>query len=181
MLDVGCGAGRVSLELQDRGHEVVGIDLSPLAIEVCRRRGVRDARVLPVTQVRRVLGRFDTFVLFGNNFGLVGSRRRAPWLLRRFRSVANEDARILAESVNPYKTEKPEHLAYHERNRRRGRMAGQLRIRIRHQEYATPWFDYLLASPEEMAELAKGTGWELRRVIDVGEYVYVGMLELTPS
>jgi SAM-dependent methyltransferase len=177
VLDVGCGAGRVALELQERGHKVVGIDLSPLAVEVSKRRGVRDARELPVTQVGGELGRFDTIVMFGNNFGLMGSRRRAPWLLRRFRSITNDGARILAESVNPYKTDNPEHLAYHEENRRRGRMSGQLRIRIRHQQYATPWFDYLLVSPEEMAELADGTGWELRHVIDEGEHVYVGVLE----
>jgi SAM-dependent methyltransferase len=167
----------VALYLQERGHEVVGIDLSPLAVEVSRRRGVRNARELTVTRVGRNLGLFDTIVMFGNNFGLMGSRRRAPWLMRRFRSIANEGARILAESVNPYKTENEEHLAYHEHNRRRGQMAGQLRIRIRHRQYATPWFDYLLASPEEMAELAEGTGWELERVIDVGEHVYVGVLE----
>jgi len=177
VLDVGCGAGRVALELQSRGHEVVGIDVSPLALEVARRRGANDVRELPVTRIGPLLGRFDTVVLFGNNFGLMGSRRRAPWLLRRFRSITNEGARILAESVNPYTTENPDHLAYHERNRRRGRMPGQLRIRIRHGHYRTPWFDYLLASPEEMAELADGTGWELTRVIDEGEHVYVGVLE----
>jgi cyclopropane fatty-acyl-phospholipid synthase-like methyltransferase len=177
VLDVGCGAGRVALHLQEREHEVVGIDLSPLAVEVSRRRGVRDVRRLPVTRISRELGRFDTIVMFGNNFGLMGSRRRAPWLLRRFRSITNEGARILAESVNPYKTDKAEHLAFQERNRQRGRMGGQLRIRIRHGTYSTPWFDYLLASPEEMAELTEGTGWELRRVIDEGEHVYVGVLE----
>jgi SAM-dependent methyltransferase len=180
VLDVGCGAGRVALELQSRGHEVVGIDVSPLALEVARRLGAKDVRELPVTRVGPSLGRFDTIVLFGNNFGLMGSRRRAPWLLRRFRSVSKEGARILAESVNPYTTEKPDHLAYHERNRRRGRMPGQLRIRIRHGHYRTPWFDYLLASPEEMAELADGTGWELARVIDENEHVYVGVLERVP-
>jgi SAM-dependent methyltransferase len=177
VLDVGCGAGRVALELQERGHEVVGIDVSPLALEVARRRGAKDVRELPVTRVGASLGRFDTFVLFGNNFGLMGSRQRAPWLLRRFKSIATEGARILAESVNPYTTENPDHLAYHERNRRRGRMAGQLRIRIRHGHYKTPWFDYLLASPEEMAELVDGTGWQLARVIDEGEHVYVGVLD----
>jgi SAM-dependent methyltransferase len=177
VLDVGCGPGRVVLELQRRGHEVVGIDVSPLAVEVARRKGARDVRELPATRVGRSLGRFDTFVLFGGNFGLMSSRRRAPWLLRRFRSIANEDARILAESVNPYTTKDSDHLGYHERNRRRGRMPGQLRIRIRYGLHRTPWFDYLLASPDEMADLARGTGWELTQVIDQGEHVFVGVLE----
>jgi SAM-dependent methyltransferase len=177
VLDIGCGAGRVALHLQERGHEVVGIDISPAALKVARQRGVKDVRELPVTRIGADLGVFETFVMFGNNFGLLASGRRAPWLLRRFRSIATEDARILAESVNPYATDNPDHLAYHRRNKRRGRMPGQLRIRIRHGYYATPWFDYLLASPDEMAALIEGTGWELRRVIDEGEHVYVGVLE----
>jgi SAM-dependent methyltransferase len=179
VLDVGSGAGRVPLYLQERGHEVVGIDVSPGAVEVARRRGARDVRELPVTQASRKLGRFDTIVMFGNNFGLVGTKQRAPWLLRRFRSITNDGARILAESVDPYKTDNPDHLAFHRKNRRRGRMGGQLRIRVRYGTYATPWFDYLLASPQEMAKLAKGTGWKLADVIDEGEHVYVGVLERT--
>ena len=177
VLDIGCGAGRVAIELQERGHEVLGIDVSPLAVEVARRRGVHDVRELAVTQVGPALGRFDTIVMFGNNCGLLGSHRRAPWLLRRLKSVTSPGARILAESTDPYTTDNPDHLDYHERNRRRGRMAGQLRIRIRHGSYRTPWFDYLLASPDELAGLADGTGWELTRVIGEGEPSYVGVLE----
>src|SRR5204863_4388583 len=41
VLDVGCGAGRVSLHLQERGLDVVGIDVSPLAVQVARHRGRR--------------------------------------------------------------------------------------------------------------------------------------------
>jgi hypothetical protein len=56
-------------------------------------------------------------------------------------------------------------------------MPGQLRIRIRYGQYTTPWFDYLLGSPEEMEKLARGTGWRVAQVIDRGEHVYVSVLE----
>jgi len=179
VLDVGCGAGRVALHLQARGHEVVGIDLSPLAIETCRLRGVRDARVLPVTRVSRRLGRFDTLVMFGNNFGLLGGWRRGRWLLRRFHALTAPGARILAESRNPYRTRQREHSEYQRRNRRRGRLPGQLRIRVRCGRAGTPWFDYLIVSPREMRALVAGTGWRVARVLDAKEAVYVAVLEKT--
>lgn len=175
VLDVGCGPGRVALHLEARGHEVVGIDTSPLAVQVARDRGVRDARVWPLEEVGPALGTFRTVVMFGSNFGLLRSRDAAPRLLRRLHRVTSGDARILAGSVDVYLTGNPVHLAYHERNRARGRMAGQIRIRVRHLQYSTPWFDYLHAAPAEMAELASAGGWRLDRTIGPGPY-YVGVL-----
>jgi hypothetical protein len=50
---------------------VVGIDISPKAVETARARGVLDARVCPAMSVSaRELGRFDTIALLGNNFDL---------------------------------------------------------------------------------------------------------------
>ena len=164
VLDIGAGAGRAALELQKRGHEVVAIDISPLAIDVCRKRGVRDARVLPVTKIDSSLGAFDTVALFGNNFGLFSTTRRARWLLRRLRSMTTLEARIIAVSYDPYGTTNPDDLAYFERNRRRGRLGGQIRLRVRYRAYATPWVDYLMVSLDEMREIVSGTGWEIDEV-----------------
>jgi SAM-dependent methyltransferase len=178
VLDVGCGAGRVSLELQKRGREVVGIDVSPLAVEVSRRRGVRDARVVPFEEVDASLGVFDTVVMFGNNFGLFGNAAGARRLLRRLHGLTSERGRILGASNDPSATDDPAHQAYQANNRKRGRLPGELRLRVRYRELTTPWFRYLIATPEEMRELTEGTGWTLARLIqDEGSSLYVGVLE----
>lgn len=178
VLDVGCGAGRVALELERRGREVVAIDVSPLAVEVSSRRGARDVRLLPFERVDHNLGSIDTVVMFGNNFGLFGGPARAARMLHRLRRLTTESGRIVASTVDPYETDDPAHLAYHERNRRRGRMAGQLRLRVRYRERATPWFDYLIVSRDELRELLGGTGWQVRRFLPPeGGRLYAAVIE----
>jgi SAM-dependent methyltransferase len=172
VLDIGCGAGRISLYLQDLGHEVVGIDLSPGAVATSRRRGVRDARELSITRIGPELGLFDSIVMCGNNFGLFASERRARWLLRRFHRWTSGNARILAESRDPYETEEDGHLAYHQANRIKGRMGGQIRVRARYKHFKTPWFDYLLVSEEEMDRLLEGTGWRRGKTFRGSQGVY---------
>jgi SAM-dependent methyltransferase len=177
ILDVGCGAGRHSLYLQGRGHDVTGIDISPLAVKVCKLRGLKDARVMSITRVSSKLGTFDTILMLGNNFGLFGSMKRARWLLRRFRALTSGYARIIAESAHVYQTTNPHHLAYHRRNRKRGRMPGQIRIRTRYQTYTSPWFDYLLVSQDEMKKLLRGTGWHVERFIEADGPMYIAIIE----
>jgi SAM-dependent methyltransferase len=175
-LDVGCGGGRVCLHLQERGHDVVGIDISPGAVEVCRRRGVRDVRLCPIEDVDDSLGVFDTIVMLGNNFGLFGGAAKGKRLLRRFHRLTSDRGRIVAETRDVYRTDDPSHLAYHERNRSRGRMGGQIRIRVRYREHATPWFDYLMVSQAELEDLLDGTGWRLGRVLE-SEDTYVAVID----
>jgi len=123
-LDIGCGPGRCLLYLQKKGLTAVGIDISPLAIRVCRERGAYRAILRSITEIGPDLGRFDTVVMFGNNFGLFGSAARARRLLRTMARMTTPKARIIAESTDPYQTTLPDHLAYHRRNRRRGRLPG---------------------------------------------------------
>jgi SAM-dependent methyltransferase len=177
-LDIGCGGGRVCLHLQDRGQEVVGVDISPGAVEVCRRRGVRDVRLCSIDDVDESLGVFDTIVMLGNNFGLFASATKAKRLLPRLHRLTSDRGRIVAETRDVYRTDDPAHLAYLKRNRDRGRMSGQIRIRVRYRDQATPWFDYLMVSRRELEGLLDGTGWQLSRVLESDD-AYVAVIEKT--
>lgn len=140
VLDVGAGAGRVSLALQDAGDEVVALDVSAGATAVCRERGVRHVFTGTVFDlVASRPGLFDTFFMLGNNLGLPGGAEQAPVLLDALASMATPGARIIGETLDPYQTTRSEHLAYHEENRRLGRLGGQLRLRVRHLQLTTPW------------------------------------------
>ncbi|HLW51576.1 MAG TPA: methyltransferase domain-containing protein [Candidatus Angelobacter sp.] len=166
VLDIGCGAGRFALHLQKKGFRVTAIDNSPGAIQVCRWRGVKDARLLSISELKQLnTARFDTVLMMGNNFGLFGSRARAQRLLRQLHRMTSANGQIIAEATDPYHTKDPLHLGYQRANRKRGRMSGQIRFRVRHQNVIGPWFDYLLVSRDEMRSLLQGTGWKIGRII----------------
>ncbi|MFX0139028.1 MAG: class I SAM-dependent methyltransferase, partial [Candidatus Hodarchaeota archaeon] len=123
ILDIGCGAGRHSLYLQENGFDVLGIDISPVAIKTCKERGLKKARVLSIEDIEKLKPeRFDTIIMFGNNFGLFGSFNKARILLEKFSKITSLNAIIIAQTRDPYKTDNPAHLEYQEFNKKRGRM-----------------------------------------------------------
>src|SRR5580700_1084835 len=61
VLDVGCGAGRFALALQERGTPVTGLDVSAGAVDVCRQRGVLHVVQGAVTSAGGM--GYDTFLL----------------------------------------------------------------------------------------------------------------------
>jgi hypothetical protein len=56
-------------------------------------------------------------------------------------------------------------------------MGGVERLRVRYRQYATPWYDVLFASREEVARLVQETGWVASRFVGDGKG-YVAVLEL---
>ena len=177
VLDIGAGAGRVALYLQPRGHEVLAIDNSPLAVKTAKLRGVKQARVLDARKIGTLRGPFDTIVMYGNNFGLFGGMSQARRMLAAMHRITSQQAKIIASATDPYQTNDPLHLEYQRRNRRRGRMSGQLRLRIRFRQYCGDWFDYLFASVNEVEKIVKGTGWKIGEVVQQPGPGYVAILQ----
>ncbi len=76
VLDIGVGAGRHALYLQDQGLDVTGADISPLALRVARERGLGHTVEAGVPQLSRRLGTFDTLLMMGDQLRTV--RQPAP-------------------------------------------------------------------------------------------------------
>ncbi|WP_190318427.1 class I SAM-dependent methyltransferase [Nocardiopsis listeri] len=160
VLDVGCGPGRHAVHLMNQGVEVVGVEPSAGAAAVARERGVEVVEA-GVENLDRIRYQFGTILLGGQNLGLLGSRERASAALSALAGAALPGGVLLGVGIDPGMLTSSEHTAYAAGNRAVGRLPGQQRFRIRDGSLATDWFDYLLASPTELAEIVEGGDWEL--------------------
>jgi SAM-dependent methyltransferase len=178
VLDIGTGAGRTAIELQRRGTAVTGLDTSAGAIEIARKRGLRDTVLTTVDEyAARAQTRYDTFLLLGNNLGLIESRERAPVFLEALAALSRPGARLIAHGTDPYGPSDPVHVGYHQRNRDRGRLGGQLRLRLRYRMVASAWFDYLVCSVDELESIVSGTSWRLASIDNADRPYYLVVLE----
>jgi len=91
ILEVGCGSGRVMKYFQDNGHDIVGIDLSELALEAAKRNGIRDCRIMDARCLDFLDDSFDTAALLGNGFGLGGNMEDCRRILSELSRVVKPD------------------------------------------------------------------------------------------
>jgi SAM-dependent methyltransferase len=167
VLDIGAGAGQHTLALQERGLEVTAIDKSPLAVEVCWARGVRDARVMDAMAPELEDGSIDTVLLLGNNLGIAGSLEGLRTILTRFRSIVRPGGQILAEFHDYTVTHNPTDLRYHQWNIARGRYPGSVALRIEYDDCCSPFFDWLLPKLSDLRSICADTGWKVTRCVQV--------------
>ena len=96
-VDLGCGPGRLTAELEARGHAVLGVDLSDDAVALTRARGV-PAVQRDVFQTLPREGRWDTALLADGNIGIGGD---PVALLRRVRRLVRDGGRVVIDLAAP--------------------------------------------------------------------------------
>ena len=95
ILDVGAGAGCHSLALQAMEKRVTAIDISPLAVETMRERGVKDVRQEDFFALD---GRFDTILMLMNGIGIVGSLLRMDAFFMQVDRLLAPGGQLLCDS-----------------------------------------------------------------------------------
>jgi SAM-dependent methyltransferase len=138
-IDLGCGPGRVVLGLADEGVAALGVDSSPAAVALARRRGaaVLEGDVFgPIPDE----GRWATCLLFDGTIGIGGDPTR---LLARCRELTGPDGRVIAE-VEPPGTGWRHFTAWVERDGR-----------------PSPVFDWAVVGADAIADVARPAGFGL--------------------
>ena len=95
ILDVGCGAGSHSLYLQEKGFDVISIDISANAIKACELRGLKNARVQNVLDLENE--KFDTILLLMNGTGIFGTLSETSKYLQKLKSLLTPNGQILID------------------------------------------------------------------------------------
>mgnify|MGYP003530568443 FL=1 len=96
ILDVGCGAGSHALYLKEKSFEVLPIDISENAIETCRLRGLENAEVLDILELKDQ--KFDTILLLMNGTGIFGKLNKVAQYLNHLKELLNDGGQILIDS-----------------------------------------------------------------------------------
>ena len=96
ILDVGCGAGSHSLYLQQKKFNVTAIDISQNAIKACKLRGVNNAKVQNILDLKSQ--KFDTILILMNGTGIFETLSQTHKYLKKLKSLLEINGQILIDS-----------------------------------------------------------------------------------
>ena len=132
VLDVGCGPGRLLAALAAQGCAATGIDVSPVAVRLARRRGGH-ARRANVFSPCVAAGAWASVLLFDGNVGIGGDPER---LLARVAELLLPAGEAIVEVDPP------------------GHGAGVVGVRLEGAGTVGPWFDWARVDAVEIATIA---------------------------
>lgn len=170
VLDVGAGAGRHALALQERGLEVLALDVSPGCVEIARRRGVVHAAAGDALQLDTLgLGEFDTVLLLMQSVGIAGTRLGVERLLEQLRLALRPGGQVLLDS-SPLRLDEEDAPPA---------APGEVEVRFTYRNLRGRAFPWIYLAESELESIATELGWRcevLARQEPDGEY----LARLTP-
>ena len=175
VLDIGAGAGRHSLVLQQRGHSVCALDIVPDCVAVMKMRGVHQAYCADVLEFDG--GPFDTLLGVMNGLTMVRSLDRLPMFLQNIRRLIKPTGQYLVDSTDLRRWRGSKKDALFESSLRDGQYFGELTAQMDYKnESAT--LPELYVDQDTLRDRALKAGWACEIVIeqDNGRY----LARLTP-
>jgi SAM-dependent methyltransferase len=174
VLDIGAGAGIHSLYLQEKGFSVCGLDVSPEACQVMRKRGIKEVQCLNFGDLRT--GVYDTLLVLGRSICIVETLAGLDKFLVDARNLLNEGGQVLLNSLDVRKTRDAQNLAYQEANRKAGRYFGEMRLHMEYRGTVGPVSGLIHIDPDTLARHAAQAGWSFETLLQEKDGNYAARL-----
>lgn len=171
VLDIGAGAGRVSLYLQSNNIDVVALDVSSGGIEVCKRRGIKNTYQGDIFNYKNSQ-LFGCVLLLGNNLGIGGNYEGTANLLNKCKELIKPGGFILLHFISPTPTQNEDHLSYHNANKSQGKRIGEITFRMRYRTLVGGWFKLFLPTEKEFNEIIDKVGLQIIKKWEVNENIF---------
>jgi len=170
VLDIGAGTGLHSLYLQNQGLSVCAIDISAKACEIMRKLGLDDVYCVDISDFKAEI--FDTLLILGRSIGMVENITGLDRFLADVHRLVKPDGQILLNSLDVRCTSDPDHLAYHEANRRAGHYIGEIRMHFQYKGLKGPIHGWLHVDAETLADHSTTAGWQCETLLqEDGNYL----------
>ena len=174
VLDVGAGGGCHALSLQQRGLKVTAIDISPGAVEVMKKRGIKDARLVDFFDLENI--RFDTLWLMMNGIGIVGTYEGLHSFLQKVPSVLNPGGRVILDSSDLAYLLEDEEIRVEMLNREKP--FGEVTFQTTYKDISSEPFPWLYLDFDSLKQIASGYNYHCSLLIQGPHFEYVAALEL---
>jgi len=169
VLDVGGGAGSHALILQERGFDVVAIDISAAAAEIMKTRGVSNAVTGDIYNYSTE--KFDTLLLLMNGIGLTGTLDGFKDFLSHARLLLNEGGQLLFDSSDI-------NYLYEGAAKPTDKYYGEVAYQYEYENEKGDWFNWLYIDPQLLKKIARETGWECHLLFDDGQDQYLAEMRI---
>ena len=158
ILDVGAGTGKHSLVLLKKGFTVDSVDISPEAVEIMTKRGIKHARCSNIFDFRE--GRYDTILMLLHGVGMVETLDGFRRFLNHAENLLNPKGIILFDTLDVRVTEDPGNLAYQEKNKKQNRYIGEIHLQFEYKgEMGSP-HSWLHLDPDTLEDEVSKQGWQ---------------------
>lgn len=172
VLDIGAGAGSHSLFLQKKGSQVAAIDNAPKAVEVMKKRCLRNARIG---------GLFDKYnkpfhtVLLLLGIGIVENLQGLDRFLNYLPSILTQHGQLLTDSFDIRNPEDEKLRQYQKRKIAQGKYFGERTLRFEYKGKMSGWFEWMHIDPETLKSHAEkaGLSFDLIATGENGRYLSI--------
>lgn len=167
ILDIGAGAGSHALALQQQTKDVTALDISAMAVQIMKDRGVKSAVAADIVSFQG--DRYDTLLLLMNGIGLTGTVDGFKRFLHQAQSMLKDDGQLLFDSSDiSYLYEDATHPA--------DRYFGEVAYQYEYEGQKGEWFNWLYLDADTLTRTAEACGWLCEILFDDGEDQYLAKL-----